>query len=164
MEGFLNFYSLFSIPINLLFGFSFRRQNLSPPSPYTKIGISAEVENCKKLPKNSVRMYDFSSFPVIRLIKKLHPFFSKKKKKWTYPYPEGKELLRPISDNLRLNFKQGFFISLFQSLFGIIFPILLRASKNQILDKHTHAHIYIYIAFSWLLLRIERKYRKSNFN
>ena len=147
MEGFLNFYSLFSIPINLLFGFSFRRQNLSPPSPYTKIGISAEVENCKKLPKNSVRMYDFSSFPVIRLIKKLHPFFNKKKKKWTYPYPEGKELLRPISDNLRLNFKQGFFISLFQSLFGIIFPILLRASKNQILDKHTHTHIYIYSVF-----------------
>ena len=148
MEGFLNFYSLFSIPINLLFGFSFRRQNLSPPSPYTKIGISAEVENCKKLPKNSVRMYDFSSFPVIRLMKKLHPFFNKKKKKkWTYPYPEGKELLRPISDNLRLNFKQGFFISLFQSLFGIIFPILLRASKNQILDKHTHTHTYIYIVF-----------------
>ena len=81
MEGFLNFYSLSSIPINLLFGISFRRQNLSPPSPYTKIGISAEVENCKKLPKNSVRMYDFSSFPVIRLIKKLHPFFNKKKKK-----------------------------------------------------------------------------------
>ena len=26
-------------------------------------------------------MYDFSSFPVIRLIKKLHPFFNKKKKK-----------------------------------------------------------------------------------
>ena len=63
-------------PINLLFGISFRRQNLSPPSPYTKIGISAEVENCKKLPKNSVRMYDFSSFPVIRLIKKLHLFFN----------------------------------------------------------------------------------------
>ena len=142
MEGFLNFYSLFSIPINLLFGFSFRRQNLSPPSPYTKIGISAEVENCKKLPKNSVRMYDFSSFPVIRLIKNYTRFLIKKKK-WTYPYPEGKELLRPISDNLRLNFKQGFFISLFQSLFGIIFPILLRASKNQILDKHTHTHIYI---------------------
>ena len=149
MEGFLNFYSLFSIPINLLFGISFRRQNLSPPSPYTKIGISAEVENCKKLPKNSVRMYDFSSFPVIRLIKKLHPFFNKKKNEHI-PY-EGKELLRPISDNLRLNFKQGFFISLFQSLFGIIFPILLRASKNQILDKHTHTHAhthtYIYSVF-----------------
>ena len=144
MEGFLNFYSLFSIPINLLFGISFRRQNLSPPSPYTKIGISAEVENCKKLPKNSVRMYDFSYFPVIRLIKKLHPFFNKKKKKNEHIPYEGKELLRPISDNLRLNFKQGFFISLFQSLFGIIFPILLRAPRIKFLtNTHTHTHIYI---------------------
>ena len=144
MEGFLNFYSLFSIPINLLFGISFRRQNLSPPSPYTKIGISAEVENCKKLPKNSVRMYDFSSFPVIRLIKKLHPFFNKKKKKNEHIPYEGKELLRPISDNLGLNFKQGFFISLFQSLFGIIFPILLRAPRIKFLtNTHTHTHIYI---------------------
>ena len=55
----------------------------------------------------------------------------------------SKEISLP---NQRLNFNLGFFLLLFKSLFGIIFPIPLRASNNHFLDKKNYTD-FLFKAF-----------------
>ena len=50
-------------------------------------------------------------------------------------WPRGPVVGRLISVNLGLNFNPGFSISLFKSLFELIFPIFGRVSSNHIMDK-----------------------------
>ena len=51
---------------------------------------------------------------------------------------QGPVFQKPISANPRLNFNLGFYTSLFDSLFGIIFSTLYGASNHQIVDKKNY--------------------------
>ena len=53
-------------------------------------------------------------------------------------FPLGPIIQRLINDNPRLDFNSSFLIHLFESHFGIIFSILLRAFNNQTLDRNKY--------------------------
>ena len=86
-----------------------------------------------------------------------HPYQQNVRESWQNTW--GKNLApvvqRPISPNPGLNFNPAFFISLFKSLLGKIFPILFRTSNDQIASKK------IWPEFSLKVFRPEIKFHTN---